>query len=424
MTRTDPDLRSAATGATRRPGPADPGTGAAEAPPYYDPYDYAIDADPHPVWRRLRDEAPVYRNDELDFYALSRFADVLAASLDHETYSSAYGSVLELMSDSPGQSPMMIWQDPPEHTRLRKLVSRAFSPRRIAALEPRIRAVCRDYLDPFVGAGGFDYVADFGAKLPVMVISSLLGVPEADQDDIREWTDALLHREPGEVEGSRRHQEVSEKLWGYFARYVAERRAQPRDDIMTDLIEAEIELEDGRRRRLDDTELLAFIGLLSGAGNETVARLLGWAATVLDRFPEQRQLLATEPARIPAGLEELLRFEAPSPVQARRVTRDVVLHGTTVPEGARMLLLTGSAGRDEREYPDADRFDVQRPIDRHVSLGYGVHFCLGASLARLEGRVALEETLARFPEWEVDWSGTGMVHTSTVRGYAKVPIRT
>jgi len=174
---------------------------------------------------------------------------------------------------------------------------------------------------------------------------------------------------------------------------------------------------------MDDTQLLAFIGLLSGAGNETVARFLGWAGTVLARFPEQRRALVETPALVPNGVEELLRYEAPSPVQARRTTREVSLHGTTIPEGARVLLLTGSAGRDDREYADADRVDVTRAIDRHVSLGYGVHFCLGASLARLEARVALEETLARFPEWDVDWEGTEMVHTSTVRGYAKVPIR-
>jgi cytochrome P450 len=266
-------------------------------------------------------------------------------------------------------------------------------------------------------------VADFGAKLPVMVISALLGVPEEDQDDIRVWTDAMLHRDPDEIDGSRRHEEVSARLWGYFSRYVADRRRQPRDDIMTALIESEVELDDGGTRRLTDDELLAFIGLLSGAGNETVARFLGWAGTVLARFPDQRRLLVEAPARIPNGVEELLRYEAPSPVQARRTTREVVLHGVRVPEGARVLLLTGSAGRDEREYPDADRFDVTRAIERHVTFGFGVHFCLGASLARLEARVALEETLARFPEWDVDWAATEMVHTSTVRGYAKVPIR-
>jgi cytochrome P450 len=192
---------------------------------------------------------------------------------------------------------------------------------------------------------------------------------------------------------------------------------------MSVLIASEIEMPDGSQRKLDDSELLSFIGLLSGAGNETVARFLGWSATVLARFPEERRKLAGDPGLIPGGVEEILRYEAPSPVQARRMTRDVELHGKILPEGARVLLLTASAGRDEREYPEPDRLDITRKIDRHVSLGYGLHFCLGASLARLEARVALEETLLRFPEWEVDWESTEMVHTSTVRGYAKVPIR-
>ena len=391
--------------------------------PYYDPYDYAIDANPHPTWKRLRDEAPVYRNEKLDFYALSRFNDVMDASLDNERFSSSHGTVLELMTEEPGQSPMMIWQDPPDHTRLRKLVSRAFSPRRIGELEPRIRKLCREYLEPLRASGGFDYIEEFGAKLPVMVISSLLGVPEEDHDQVRIWTDELLHRDPGENKGSRRHEEISQQLWGYFAGYVAERRKNPTDDMMSVLIASEIEMPDGSTRKLDDVELLSFIGLLSGAGNETVARFLGWSATSLARFPDERRKLVSNPALIPSGVEEILRYEAPSPVQARKLTQDVELHGETLPRGARVLLLTASAGRDDREYPDPDRLDVTRKIDRHVSLGYGLHFCLGASLARLEARVALEETLLCFPEWEVDWEGTEMVHTSTVRGYAKVPIR-
>jgi cytochrome P450 len=391
-------------------------------PVYYDPYDYAIDEDPHPTWRRMRDEAPVYRNDDLDFYALSRFEDVLNASLDDRRFSSAYGSVLELMSDEPNTSPMMIWKDRPHHTQLRKLVSRAFSPRRIRQLEPRIREIARGYLDAQVGSGGFDYLEDFGAQLPVMVISTMLGVPEEDRDDIRHWTDALLHRDEGET-GEKRHIEIGAKLAGYFSQYVKARRQSPRDDMMTDLIEAEIELDDGRKRRLDDDEIFAFISLLSGAGNETVARLLGWTATTLAANPDQRRKLVDDPGRIPNAVEELLRYEAPSPVQGRRLVEDVTLHGRTMPAGSKVLLLTGSAGRDDREYAEPDRFDVERNIDRHVSLGFGVHFCLGASLARMEGRVALEETLARFPEWEVVWDETERVHTSTVRGYAKVPIR-
>ncbi|MBW2241467.1 MAG: cytochrome P450 [Deltaproteobacteria bacterium] len=390
---------------------------------YYDPYDYEIDADPHPIWQRMRDEAPLYRNEKYDFWALSRFQDVVGASLDDRTFSSAYGTVLELMGDEPNTSPMMIFRDRPEHTQLRKLVSRAFSPRRIAALEPQIRELACRYLDEQVGSGGFDYLADFGAKLPVMVISSLLGVPEEDRDDIQRWTDALLHRDEGEQDMRRHHEKVGQQLWGYFARYVESRRKSPRDDMMTDLLEAEIDLDDGTKRRLTDVELLSFIGLLSGAGNETVARLLGWMATTLARFPTQRRKLVEDPAKIPGGVEELLRYEAPSPVQARRLTRELELHGEKLPEGSRILLLTGSAGRDDREYDDPDRFDVERKIDRHVSLGLGVHFCLGASLARLEGRVAIEETLRRFPEWDVVWDETEWVHTSTVRGYAKVPIR-
>jgi cytochrome P450 len=391
---------------------------------YYDPYDYGIDADPHPVWKRMRDEAPLYRNDRYDFYALSRFADVHDASLDVETFSSARGTVLEMMNGEPYPFPMMIFRDPPEHTQLRKLVSRAFSPRRIAALEDQIRQLTIGYLDQFVGAGGFDYVADFGAKLPMMVIGAMLGVPEEDRDAIRVWTDDMLHREPGETDASERLQKVHRELWGYFMRYIGERRAAPRDDMMTDLLETELTREDGTTRRLDDGEVLAFIGLLSGAGNETVARLLGWTGATLARFPGERRKLVQNPGLIPKGVEELLRYEAPSPVQARWVTRDTTWYGTTVPRGSRMVLLTGSAGRDEREYPDPDRFDVERAMERHVTFGYGIHFCLGASLARMEGRIAIEETLRRFPEWDVRFDDAEMVHTSTVRGWARLPIVT
>jgi cytochrome P450 len=354
----------------------------------YDPYDYEIDENPHPVWKRMRDEAPLYRNEKYDFWALSRFRDVMEASLDDRTFSSAYGTVLELIRDEPNQSPMMIFKDRPEHTQLRKLVSRAFSPRRIRGLEAQIREIARRYLDEQVGSGGFDYVEDFGAKLPVMVISSMLGVPEEDREDIRRWTDALLHRDEGETDMAEHHAQVTQQLWGYFGQYVASRRKSPQDDMMTDLLEAEIPLDDGSTRRLSDLELLAFIGLLSGAGNETVARLLGWTATTLARFPAERRKLVEDGSRIPNAVEELLRYEAPSPVQARRLTREVEMHGEKLPEGARVLLLTGSAGRDGREYDDPDRFDVERRIDRHLSLGIGVHFCLGASLARMQGRVA------------------------------------
>ena len=389
---------------------------------YYDPYDREIGADPHAVWRRMRDEAPLYRNDRYDFWALSRFQDVLDASADVETYSSARGTVLEIMGKELPLRPM-IFMDPPEHDRLRALVSRAFTPRRIAGLEASIREIVCGYLDPQVGGPGFDFVADFGAKVPMMVISSMLGVPEEDREQIRQWTDETLHREPGEVDPTPRIAPIMGQVAGYFMRYVDERRERPRDDMMTDLLQAEFEDATGTKRRLSDAELIAFVLLISGAGNETVARLLGFAGATLARFPQEREKLLERPGLVPNAIEELLRYEAPSPVQGRTVTRDAEWHGVAVPAGSVMLLLTGSAGRDERQYPDPDRFDVERQIGRHVSFGYGTHFCLGASLARLEARVALEEVLARFPRWEVDWGGAERVTTSTVRGFARLPIR-
>jgi len=388
----------------------------------YDPYDRELGANPHPMWKRMRDEMPLYRNEEHGFFALSRFQDVLDCSVDTETYSSARGTLLEIMDKELPFRPM-IFMDPPEHDRLRALVSRAFSPRRISELEPQIREIVCGYLDPLVGRPGFDFVADFGAKVPMMVISAMLGVPEADREQIREWTDLTLHREPGETDPMERIGPILGQVAGYFLSYINERRAKPRDDMMTDLLQAEVEDEAGGKRTLSDMELIAFIMLISGAGNETVARLLGFAAHELARFPEERAKLVARPDLIPNGIEELLRFEAPSPVQGRIVMRDVEWYGTRVAEGSKMLLLTGSAGRDERQYRDPDRLDVERKIGRHVSFGFGAHFCLGASLARLEGKVALEEVLRRFPRWEIEHDGVERVTTSSVRGYAKVPVR-
>ena len=388
----------------------------------YDPYDYAIDEDPYPIFKRLRDEAPIYWNEQYGFWALSRFHDVLAASIDHETFSSARGTVIELM-DHPMANPPMIFMDPPQHTRFRKLVRRTFTRRSVSGLEGRIRQLCAGTLDRFVGSGGFDYVADFGARLPVMVISSLLGAPEEDQEQLRLWSDLALHREPGETGLSQAALDATKDIFDYWQRQIDERRRRPGDDVMSDLAHADLEQDDGTTRKLSDGELHAFYGLISAAGNETVARFLGWAATLLARNPGERAKLVADPGLIANGVEEILRYEAPSPVQGRWVTRDVELHGTVVPKDSKITLLTASANRDERKFEDPDRLDVTRKIDQHLSLGLGIHFCLGASLARLEGRVALEETLRRFPTWEIDEDGLEWVHTSTVRGYAKVPLR-
>lgn len=390
---------------------------------HWDPFDESLKADPYPVWRRLRDEAPLYRNDRHDFWALSRFADVDAAHRDPATYSSAHGTVLELMTEEPMESGLMIFMDPPEHTRLRRLISRAFTPRRVASLEEEIRTICAGLLDAQVGRDSFDYVRDFGAKVPATVIATLLGVPPADREEVRHTIDEGFHLDPdtGMVN------DVSLNAMGRLGEYVAgqldERRRHPRDDLMSDLVQAEVTEEDGSTRRLTELEATAFAILLVSAGTETVARLLGWTGFLLDAHGDQRAELAADFSLIPNAVEELLRYEAPSPVQGRWTTRPLELYGAELPVGSKVLLLTGSAGRDERVYPDADRFDIHRRFDLHVSFGYGIHFCLGAALARMEGRVALEETLKRFPTWSVDRDAAVLLHTSTVRGYSSLPVR-
>jgi cytochrome P450 len=397
-------------------------------PPYYDPYDAGIDANPYPVWKQLRDDAPLYYNEQHDFYALSRFADVHSASLDWQSYSSARGTVLEMIDNAPRPNTdaddgygMMIFMDPPRHDELRRLVSRAFTPRRVASLEGRTRELCAHFLDPQRDGTGFDFVEDFAAKIPTMIIGAMLGVPDEDQDQLRIWVDLMMRLEPDGI--STEKLDAIERFSRYMEALVEDRRDTPRDDMVSDLLAAEITRDDGTTRRLDHREVMAFFTLLEIAGSETTARLLGWASVLLARHPDQRAKLVADRALVPNAVEELLRYEPPSPIQARLVTRPVEWHGLAVPAFSKLALLTGSAGRDEREYRDPDRFDIERNFDRHVTFGYGVHFCLGANLARLEARVVLEETLDRLPEWHVDEAEVELVRTSTVRGPVRVPVR-
>ena len=390
---------------------------------YYDPYDFDIDTDPYPVWQRLRDEQPLYRNEKYDFFALSRFDDVEKASVDWRTYSSSRGTLLELIKANIEMPPgTFIFEDPPTHDLHRGLLSRVFTPKRMNALEDKVRAFCASSLDPLVGAGGFDFVRDLGAQMPMRTIGMLLGIPEQDQEAIRDRIDDGLRLEEGappEVY-SRPEQDSS----SVFAEYLDWRVDHPSDDLMTDLLNAELADVDGERRRLTREEILNYLGLIAGAGNETTTRLIGWTGKVLAEHPDQRQELVDDRSLVPNAIEELLRFEAPSPVQARYVTHDVEVHGEHVPEGSTMLLLTASANRDERRFPDGDRFDIHRTIEHHLTFGYGIHFCLGAALARLEGRVALDEVLQRFPEWEVDYENAIQARTSTVRGWERMPVLT
>jgi len=386
---------------------------------YYDPYDVDIDRDPYPVFRRLREEAPLYYNEPHDFYALSRYEDVERGLVDRDTFISGRGGILELIKADIEMPPgVVIFEDPPTHTIHRSLLSRVFTPRKVAALEPKIRELCARSLDPFVGTGGFDFVSDLGAQMPTRVIGMLLGIPEEDQQGIRDRVDRNLRTEAGQP------MQVTEGFVDgeQFAEYIDWRAEHPSDDIMTDLLNAEFEDETGTIRRLRRDELLTYITVVSGAGNETTTRLIGWAGKVLAEHPDQRRQLVNDPSLIPAAIEELLRFEPPAPHVGRYVAKDAELLGQTVPEGSALLLLVGSANRDDRKHPDGDAFDIHRTSGSHLTFGYGAHFCLGAALARMEGRVALDEVLKRFPEWDVDWEGATLAPTSTVRGWDHLPV--
>ena len=388
---------------------------------YYDPYDVAINADPYPVFRRLRKEAPLYYNNTHDFYAVSRYDDVERGLVDNEAFISSRGGILELIKADVEIPPgSLIFEDPPIHTIHRRLLSRVFTPKRVAALEPQIRDFCARSLDGLVGGGGFDFVADLGAQMPMRVISMLLGIPEPDQEAVRDRVDANLRTAPGEP------MQVSADFakGEMFGEYVDWRAEHPSDDLMTELLNAEFEDETGTTRRLTRDEILTYVFVVAGAGNETTTRLIGWAGKALAEHPDQRRQLAEDPSLIPNAIEELLRYEPPAPHVGRYVAREVELHGQKVPAGSAMLFLVGSANRDDRRFPDGDRFDIHRKVGQHLTFGYGVHFCLGAALARLEGRIALDEVLKRFPEWDVDHDNARLAPTSTVRGWETLPVFT
>jgi cytochrome P450 len=387
---------------------------------YWDPFDTAIDSDPHSIWRIMREARPVYRNERYDFWALSRFDDILAASKDHSRLLSGHGTTLELMTTEPKHSGMILTMDPPEHDQLRRLVSREFTVGRIRSLESHIRGICVDLLNPLVETGGFDYVKEFGAIVPSLVIASFLGVPQSDREWLRERIDTLFHLEPGTGMSNPISMRAGAELKTYLSDLLNERRAHPVDDLLSHLVQAEI-TQERQSRRLDHSEAVLFAYLLVTAGTETTGRLLSWAALLLDEHQDQRAELVNDPSLIPGAIEELLRFEPPSPVQARFVAQDVEFQGTSIPAGSRLELITGSAGRDERRFSNPDHFDIHRQ-GTHLSFGFGTHFCLGAALARLEARVALEETLKRLPTWGVDRARAVQAHTSTVRGYSSVPI--
>ncbi len=389
----------------------------------YDPYSRAMQEDPFPVYHHFLENEPCTWNAKMDFYALFRFQDVWDATLDWETYSSRLGPSLENRGELPGELMSIIGMDPPRHVRLRTLISKGFTPRRIAALEAEIRAIAAHYLDAFVAAGGGEIQEAFSSKLPMDVISALLGIPEEAREEYRVGVDLMLRRDPETGAIPEEAGPASARNRETLVRLLEERRRRPREDLITVLAKSALEDADGTKRPLRDDEVAAFVGLLAAAGYETTTKLLGNCFVYLARHPDQRRVLWDDPSLIPNAVEEVLRYDAPSQFQGRVAERDVTVYGVTIPKGARVALVTGAACRDPREFDEPDRLDLRRRAPRQLYFGYGHHVCIGKSLARLEARLALEEVAARFPDYEVDEAGLTRTYQAHVRGFATVPLR-
>lgn len=386
---------------------------------YYDPFDFVIDDDPYPVWRRMRDEAPLYFNEKYNFYALSRYDDVARELHNWDVYRSGKGTTIDVIMSGVEVPPgVILFEDPPLHDLHRRVLSKVFTPRRMEAIEPLTRQFCVRALDSLASASRFDVIADFGALIPMRTIGYLLGIPEQGQQEIRDNTDAAIGLKDGNFQSVTAA--AFENAYQLFADYIEWRADHPSDDLMTQLLNAEIE-DDGQLRRLTRIEVLTYTSMIAGAGNETTTRLIGFIAQLLAEHPDQRRELVEDFSLIPQAIEEVLRYQSPSPVQARYVARNTEAYGQEIVEGSVMLLLNGSANRDERRYQDGESFDIHR-TGSHLSFGQGLHFCLGSSLARMQARVALEEMLRRWPEWDVDLADAAMAHTSSVRGWGRLPV--
>jgi cytochrome P450 len=387
----------------------------------YNPYDYAVQADPYPVYASLRETAPLYYNEDLDFWALSRHADVAAALRDEATYSNSMGVSLDPAAWGPNAKYVMSFlaMDPPEQTRLRALVSRGFTPRRIQQLEPQIRALACEYLDSTPDGESVDFIDAFAGKLPMDVISTMMGVPKADRAELRRLADLLIHRPPGARDVPQAGIDAAVALFAYFTDLLADRRKHPGDDLISALAAADADGD-----HLADSEILAFAFLMIVAGNETTTKLLGNCVYWVDRHPDQLAVVQADESRVPGWVNETLRFDSSTHVLARYLLKDVALHGRVAPAGARLVLLLASANRDAAVFPDPDRYDIDRDTSALISFGAGRHYCLGANLARLEANIALSELLARAARIEVDHgAGVERVHSMNVSGFAHLPVR-
>ena len=393
----------------------------------FDPYSTEFFENPWDVYRWLRDEAPVYFDEELGFYAVSRYEDCVEVHRDAATYTSTRGvSLDQLRSKDYGRAMVdnasIIMLDPPMHDRLRKLVNRAFTPRRIAEWEPLVQRVVNGFLDDLGGAGSFDAVEDFAAPFPIEVICEIVGVPAGDRQQIRHWTDGMLEREVGNPFPTRKGIEGAIALGAYMDQLAADKRAHPTDDMISHLVQAEVEREDGTVERLTDIEVARFVLLLAAAGAETVTKLVDNAVMTFGEHPDELAKLKADPSLAGPAVEEVLRYKAPSQYQGRFSTADRSFRGETIPAGFPVLIVTGAANRDERAYDDPDRFDIERTGPLGIAFGHGIHYCIGAHLARLEGKTAFNELYRRWPNLEVDPDGIKYVHMANVAGPSSVPV--
>ena len=391
-----------------------------DEPLRYDPYDYAIHADPYPTYARLRESAPVYQNEERGFWALSLHADVTSAFRDSGRFSNRFGVSLDPLAYGPDAEQVMSFlaMDPPRHTRMRAIVSKGFTPRRVADLEPSICRLAEKHLDAALAQGGgeFDFVSDFAGLIPMDVISEMIGVPETDRIELRRLADLLVHREEGLQDVPPAGIDAGLKLITYFQELIRQRRARPATDLTSALLDADIDGD-----RLSDDEVTSFLLLLVVAGNETTTKMLANAWYWAWHFPEVKARVLDEPGHAARWVEETVRYDNSTQMLARVAARDIELHGTTILEGSPVLLLIGSANRDGSVFSNPDAYDPSRDTSKMVSFGSGRHFCMGASLARLEGRIALETLARRVGDYEVDERTASRVHSINVRGFASLP---
>jgi cytochrome P450 len=387
--------------------------------------------EPWPMYRALRDRDPVHHvvpdNPDHDYYVLSRHGDIFTAARDHQTFSSAQGLTVnygELEMIGLADNPPMVMQDPPVHTEFRKLVSRGFTPRQVEAIEPKVRDYVRERIDRILNNGGGDIVAELFKPLPSMVVAHYLGVPESDRDKFDGWTDAIVAANTAEGGIGGALETLGDALgamMSYFTALIERRRVEPEDDTVSHLVAAGVGADGDITGVLS---ILAFTFTMVTGGNDTTTGMLGGSVQLLHQRPDQRRLLVENPELIGDSVDEFLRLTSPVQMLGRTVTRDVTIAGTTIPEGRRVMFLYGSGNRDERQYgDDAGDLDVTRKPRNILTFSHGAHHCLGAAAARMQSRVALQELLARIPDFEVDEAEIVWAGGSYVRRPLSMPFR-